>query len=141
MPLHSPTLQAFLRFALVGCVGFVVDFATLCSVVALGANPYWGRIISFLLAATCTWAMNRAFTFNASRSKMSWPRQWLAYLMANSLGAAVSFGVYSLILYRAGNFGAQTAFFGVGFGSLSGLLVNFSLSHFFVFGADRPKIG
>jgi len=57
-------LTRFLRFALVGTIGFVVDASVLRLVVAIFAiNLYAGRLVSFLAAATVTWLLNRTFTF------------------------------------------------------------------------------
>ncbi|MGH8576331.1 MAG: GtrA family protein, partial [Gammaproteobacteria bacterium] len=48
----------FLRFGLVGTAGFVVDAAALTAAMAwLGLGPYGGRVVSYLAAATFTWAM------------------------------------------------------------------------------------
>lgn len=45
----------FLRFALVGAVGFFVDAGVLqIAVRQIGSDPYVGRVLSFLAAASAT---------------------------------------------------------------------------------------
>src|SRR3954469_10325600 len=41
-----------LRFGVVGVVGFVVDAAVLIAGIALGLGPWFGRALSYLVAAT-----------------------------------------------------------------------------------------
>ena len=54
--------REFLSFAVVGTIGFVVDLGVLY-VVAPTLGWYGGRVLSFLAAASVTWALNRRFTF------------------------------------------------------------------------------
>ena len=53
----------FLRFGLVGAVGFLVDVGVLYAMHGLGLDLYTARVVSFLAAATFTWLGNRFFTF------------------------------------------------------------------------------
>jgi putative flippase GtrA len=51
-------------FGVGGVIGFVVDAGVVQLLVSkLGADPYSGRLFSFLCAATATWLFNRRFTF------------------------------------------------------------------------------
>ncbi len=89
-------MSQFLRFAMVGVIGFFVDAGVLRFVVAiLGLNLYSGRVVSFLCAATVTWALNRTFTF---RHRGAPAAQWLRFVSVNALGAAVNFGTYALMV-------------------------------------------
>lgn len=122
----------FLRFALVGVGGFVVDTLVLYAVKgALGL--YGGRVVSYFAAATFTWALNRRFTFVTVKATPKF-KQWLEFLAANALGAVVNYGVYSaLVTWTVA--GAMPVL-GVAAGSVAGLVFNFTVNKTWVF-ADR----
>jgi putative flippase GtrA len=94
----------FLRFCVVGTVGFVVDAGLLYALMrGAGADPYSGRVASFLVAASVTWALNRSFTFRSetagARDRMH--RQWRDYVALMAVGAAINYGVYVLCLLNS----------------------------------------
>ena len=133
---RSTPAGEFLRFAAVGVVGFFADTAALTLVLNFPfLNLYTGRVISFLVAATTTWALNRRFTFaraGAGSPAESLAVQWLRFLGANALGGAVNYGVYaSLVTFTA--LGAAWPVLGVAAGSIAGLGFNFTVSKFWVF--------
>jgi putative flippase GtrA len=119
----------FLRFCLVGTIGFIVDSGLLLVLTAAGiAGPMLGRVLSFLVAAAVTWALNRRFTF---RSRA--PATSLApYILLTGFGALLNLGVYRLWI---GAFGAAPAMLvlGVAAGSIVALAFNFLVSKHFVF--------
>ena len=120
----------FLRFGLVGVVGFIVDASVLRLVVALlGLNLYIGRVISFLTAATVTWALNRTFTF---KHKGAWRAQWVRFLLANALGGLVNFGTYAAMVSSIAVVHSHPVI-AVAAGSLAGMGFNFTLSKWLVF--------
>jgi hypothetical protein len=53
-PERAALAQEFLRFGVVGGIGFVVDTAVLYGALALGAGLYLGRAISYIAAATAS---------------------------------------------------------------------------------------
>ncbi|WP_431268985.1 GtrA family protein [Dankookia sp. P2] len=71
-----------LRFGVVGIAGFVVDSGMLTVAIALGLGPWLGRVLSYLAAATTTFALNRAWTFRGTASK-SPVQQWALFLAVN----------------------------------------------------------
>ncbi|MFM7402829.1 MAG: GtrA family protein [Erythrobacter sp.] len=120
----------FIRFALVGAAGFVVDAGVLYAGLALGLGLYLGRACSYLFAATFTWALNRRFTFAAS----SPPRlaEWLRFVLANANGGIVNYLTYAaLVGWGPGWLGHPVL--AVAAGSLAGLGINFAASERFVF--------
>src|SRR2546423_510705 len=67
-----------LRFGVVGVIGFVVDAAVLTAAIALGLGPWLGRALSYLVAATTTFALNRAWTFRSAAQAQP-VRQWATF--------------------------------------------------------------
>ena len=122
--------RQFLSFAVVGAIGFVVDVAVLYLVAPL-LGWYGARVLSFLAAATATWALNRRYTFR--RSDASVLREYLGYLVTMLGGAVVNYGAYVLVLHWASGPWAPAA--GVALGSCAGLVVNFLSARYLVFRA------
>lgn len=131
-PVLSTSRLQFLRFAMVGVAGFGVDSGCLYLVVhELGGGLYAGRLVSYLSAASFTWALNRRYTFGSRRSDRL-TREWLRFLAANAAGGLINYGVYA-VLVSASEFVSTWPIIGVGAGSLAGLIANFLLSRRFVF--------
>ena len=127
-----------MRFAAVGAVGFAIDASTLFVCLEyLGLDPFRGRLVSYLVAASSTWALNRRFTF-IHRQQAPVFRQWLTFLGANALGGLVNYGTYAAIVSALPG-KALIPFVGVACGSISGLAVNFALSRWVVFGSAKPS--
>lgn len=60
----------FLRFAVVGAIGFVVDFGVFNLLVNLAHVPaVWAQVISFTAAVVSNFLWNRYWTYPDSRSK------------------------------------------------------------------------
>ncbi len=124
-------VDQFLRFGVVGIIGFVVDTAVLYAGLYLGTGLYFGRIISYFCAANTTWALNRKYTFRV-RGRLGMLSECLRFVVLNIFGALLNFGVYFLLVtYIA--FCARYPILAVAAGSISGLSVNFTLSKLFVF--------
>lgn len=133
-PERGRTLLQFLRFGVVGTVGFVVDTAVLYAGLALGLGLYGGRAVSYLAAATTTWALNRAWTFrDQGQGQAPVMRQWALFVAINLVGFAFNYGTYAALVAGVA-FVAQHPVIGVAAGSLAGMLGNFLLSRRFVFG-------
>lgn len=135
--MRSDVRAQFRSFAMVGVAGFLVDSGTLYAVMALGAGHYTGRVISFLAAATSTWALNRRFTFHG-RQDANRLAEWARFLAANSAGGLANYAVYALLVATSPLVAAQPVL-GVAAGSISGLAVNFTLSRWLVFTANRSR--
>ena len=133
----TPAPVQFLRFALVGCAGFLVDAGVLNAVLLLGADRYSGRLVSYLAAATFTWALNRNYTFRAQRDTRLLG-EWGRFLAANAVGGLINWTTYAILVSVSTTVFAHPAI-GVGAGSLAGLVVNFTLSRRFVFGAETVQ--
>jgi putative flippase GtrA len=121
----------FIKFFLVGALGFVVDVAVLYAAIHLGGfGPMASRLISFLAAATFTWSFNRRFTFGASQAHRV--VEWSRFLMANAVGQGINLSVYALALWLLAP-AFWTPLMAAAVGSLSGLLFNYGSSRSLVF--------
>ena len=132
LPEQSPfeMLKQFLRFGIVGAMGFVVD----TTVVYLLLNPigvYWAGALAYPVAASFNWAINRIWTFRG-QSTGSAAAQWGRFLAVNLLGFVLNRGTY-FALVTISAFIAGHPVFAVAAGAIAGLAVNFDLSRRLVF--------
>jgi putative flippase GtrA len=125
----------FIRFALVGTAGYVVDTGVLAwDTAVLGLDFKTGRALSIFVAMTVTWLGNRYLTFRDRRARnlSGALQEWLKFIGANAVGAMVNYGTSVLLVAYAGQpfnhkFVAQAC------GVLVGLIFNFTLSKKLVF--------
>ena len=128
----DPRVTEFLRFAAVGVVGLFADMAALTfALEVVHLDVYSGRVFSYLIAATTTWALNRRFTFTQADQSAPW-RQWIKFLGANAIGGAVNYAVYAAIVSFTA-VGAAWPQIGVAAGSVAGLFFNYAVNKFWVF--------
>jgi putative flippase GtrA len=127
-------LNQFLRFCVVGAVGFAIDAGILQSLVSgIGANPYLARIISFLVAASATWLMNRRYTFEVEHAATH--SEWVRYVTLMVLGAVVNYGAFAISI-TAWDLARAQPWLGVAVGSVAGLGINFMTSRLLFRGAS-----
>jgi putative flippase GtrA len=126
-------LLEFLRFGVVGTIGFIVDTAVLYAGLAFGLGLYGGRAVSYLLAATTTWALNRLWTFRG-RGNGPVHQQWALFLLVNLLGFAMNYGTYAALIAYVPMVAAHPVL-GVAAGAIAGMFGNFLLSRQLVFRA------
>lgn len=130
-PARAAVVQEFLRFGVVGTIGFVADTAVLYGALALGAGLYLGRAVSYVAAATVTWALNRAWTFRG-RGGGAVHRQWALFVAVNLVGFVLNYGTYAALVAFVPVVAAHPVL-GVAAGSLAGMFANFALSRALVF--------
>ena len=122
--------RQFLRFAVVGTIGFVVDAGVLLYVLSQEIGFYSARAVSFLCAVTCTWLLTRVFTLrdrNAGRLG-----QWAHFASVNLVGGLINYGIYAVLVWQLA-FVQTWPVLGVAAGSIAGMFVNFTLSRRYVF--------
>jgi putative flippase GtrA len=136
-PRMRKMIGQFLRFGVVGTLGFVVDAAVLMGMLALGLGPYGGRVISYLAAASTTYALNRVWTFHTAPRDAPLVAHWMRFLLLNLVGFAANYGTYAALIATLPVV-AEHPVLGVAAGSVAGMFINFGLSRRFVF-QDRPN--
>ncbi len=128
-------LAEFCRFGLVGILGFACD-----TIVVYGLRGtlglYGAGLVSYLFAATLTWALNRAWTFKG-RGNGRAHRQWALFLLANLGGFILNRGTYVLLVTFVA-ICAREPIFAVFAGMLAGMMSNFTLSRSLVFRKVEP---
>ena len=125
----------FLRFALVGAAGFIVNETALwLALRVLGFNAYIGGVFSFVVAATFTWWGNRTLTFpeRAAGSARGVAAEWIRFVAANGFGFLVNYAVYATLISLAPR-PLNNPFLALAFGTIAGLVFNFTLSNKMVF--------
>ena len=113
----------FLRFGAVGTVGFSVDAAVLYVLISAGADAYIARALSFAVAVTATWTLNRAWTFRNAPAQPGRNR-YARYLGVQIAAALINYACYAVVL----SFIPATpvnAVLALAVGSAVGLAVNF----------------
>ncbi|WP_159946048.1 GtrA family protein [Rhizobium sp. 18065] len=93
-------MKKFIRFAIVGATGFVVDAGTLWLLLSFTPlGPLSARVIAIALAMTATWLLNRSFTFGAS--KRSVVVEGFRYGVIAVITSLVNYGIYAGLLIMA----------------------------------------
>ena len=120
----------FAMFGTVGTLGFIVDTAVVYALRG-SLGLYWSGLASYFVAATCTWTCNRLWTFRGIGSGPA-HRQWMRFLVANSLGFALNRGAYMLLVTFVA-LCAREPVLATAAGAVAGMFVNFSLARTVVF--------
>lgn len=125
----APHLMAqgiqFLRFGTVGVAGFVVD-----TLVVYGLRGWLGLylagMVSYLVAASVNFVLNRAWTFRGQGSAPP-HRQWLLFLLTNLGGFALNRGTYVALIFFSPLCHSHPVL-AIAAGAVAGMFLNFHLS-------------
>ncbi|MGK7652277.1 GtrA family protein [Roseovarius sp. B08] len=131
--------KTFPRFLAVGSVGFAIDAGVLWALMTLGGDAYLSRCISFALAMSVTWALNRRWTFRGAH-RTALHREYIAYALVQGLGIAINFAVYALMLMLLGT-GPILAVMALACGSGVALAANYLGLKHAVFRPAAPPSG
>lgn len=131
--MRSELIPQIMRFGVVGGVGFIVDGGLLWLLITLDFNPFMARALSFPAAVVVTWALNRNWTFRATRD-VSNKGQFRRYFGVQVVGSLTNYLIYSAII---GLFGTapMTIFAGFALGSFVGSFMNFFGARYVAFRA------
>lgn len=120
----------FLRFGVVGVVGFLFDTATVYALRG-SLGLYGAGIAAYVVAASVNWALNRMWTFRG-RGGGAAHRQWARYMLTNTVGFILNRGTYAALVTVSALCAAQPVL-AVAAGAIAGMGVNFTLSRRVVF--------
>lgn len=123
-------LPPVVRFAMVGTFAYVVDTASLYLLAEL-MPLVPARLIAFVIAVTTTFFLNMWLTFEGLIDH-SLLRSYVKYVSANSVGGVINLIVSTLLLLQKLPI-VSLPLVAVAFGSLSGLIANYTLSKRFIF--------
>lgn len=125
-------------FVVVGSIGFLVDAGGLAILFhVLDWGHYTSRVISFGLAVTVTWILNRTWTF-AHRATSRPGREYLTYVSVASLGAAINFAIYAACIATSTVMAGHPVL-ALACGSLGAMVFNFFASRRFAFTGTEPS--
>jgi putative flippase GtrA len=94
---HRATIIQFLKFGIVGFLGFFVDFGFFhLGFDWFGFGHYGSALFSFPFAVTFTWIGNRLFTFRG-RHEGSASAQWARFAVVCAIGLVLNRGAFSLL--------------------------------------------
>jgi putative flippase GtrA len=120
----------FIRFGIVGTLGFCWDTATVYAL-RHHTSLYAAGTAGFLVAASANWLLNRLWTFR-HQTHEPFHRQWAKFLAANLLGFCLNRGTF-FILISVSRLCHNAPVLAIIAGSFAGLTVNYFLSKRFVF--------
>lgn len=90
--------KGFAAFTVVGAIGFIVDASILAILVhGYGWGDYSARLVSFAVAVSATWYLNRSYVFAAQKT-VDRGSEYTRYLAVQVSGMAINFLVYSLCI-------------------------------------------
>ncbi len=130
-------IQQFIFFGLIGASGIVVGLGILNLSMLIYQNFVIANLISFLVAVTWNFFLNRRFTFKSQDKSVF--RQWCRFILACLTGAAANWAISMTLYYSLGHFYNhfnQAALIGVA----TGFIANFFLSKRFVFQACAKPV-
>lgn len=128
--------RGFPAFFVVGGVGFVVDASILALLVhGYGWGDYTARIVSFAVAVTVTWLLNRSFAFADQRTGNR-RSEYTRYLFVQGTGMAINFLIYALCIASSALMDRWPVL-ALAVGSAVALIFNYLGARIFVF-TGRP---
>lgn len=127
---RSGVSENFIRFAIVGILGFFWDTATVYALRG-PAGLYLAGTCGFLVAATANWALNRLWTFR-DHAHTAPHVQWAKFLVANLVGFVFNRGTFFALISISITCHNQPVLPIIA-GSMAGLVFNYFLSKTLVF--------
>jgi len=130
--------EGFPAFVVVGGIGFVIDASILAILVhGYSWGDYTARLVSFAVAVTATWYLNRRYVFSA-RKTLDRRSEYSRYLVVQLIGMAINFLVYSLCIATV-EIMDQWPVLALAVGSAVALFFNFLGARLFVFRGDSDQ--
>lgn len=128
-----------LRFLVVGAIGFAVDGGLLMLLDGMpGWSPLLARSVSFPVAASVTWLLNRIWTFRHVRQRAA-TGQYVRYVLIQLGGLGINFTVFALLVGHVAWF-ATYSIVALACGAALALVFTFVSSVRFAFSEARHDI-
>ena len=125
-----------MQFLLVGGLGTLVNILALTAFLKFELPTRIAIAAAILVSMCFNFGLNRRFSFSAARQR-AWPRQFVKFIAASSIGAAINYAVTVLFHARAPGVPLKTA-------ALLGIAVgtgfNFVASRYLVFRASHIRL-
>ncbi|MFC3393272.1 GtrA family protein [Aidingimonas halophila] len=139
--LHSTSRRAtFLRFALVGGTIALIDIAGLYTLHdGVDLNLYLSRVISYGLAMTVGYFLNRHFTFHFYQRLRGILGDLMRFFAVHATGGVLNYALFALVILLGGQAGLNPdkvfwlPLLGIWIGGVAGMCFNFFVSHKLVF--------
>ena len=123
--------QQFIKFAMVGVLGFVTDLLIFYLLVFMNIDSLVARVSAFWCATIVTWLGNRFFTFAVYES--GWFKQLIRHLSVSHLFGMINISVFYYLSLIAPLFLAFLV------GTAIAMLGNYTCSKFWVFSEKDEK--
>ncbi|HEX3349392.1 MAG TPA: GtrA family protein [Acetobacteraceae bacterium] len=133
-PARVALAAQFLRFGCVGVCGFAVDTAVVYALRGT-VGLYAAGFVSYFVAASVTWGLNRVWTFRGRGGGRGVHRQWALFLLLNLPGLALNRGTYVAVIATM-PLAVVHPVIAVSAGAIAGMFVNFGLMRTVVFRAS-----
>jgi len=132
----DPVWRRFAIFVTIGGIGFAVEAVILTvATTKFGFPTLETRLISFPCAVLLTWWLNRTYNFRSQAGVFLEVRK---YFGSQSFGALTNLAVFAGC-WAAFPSLSKLPILLLGFGALAGLVVNFVLSQWYVFGTKKGE--
>jgi putative flippase GtrA len=128
---------SFPRFIAIGALGFCVDAGLLTLFIAADTGLYSARLVSFPMAVTVTWYLNRIWTFREGATDRP-TREYVSYVAVQVVAALASFLLYAALLRWVLGERAQMAVPALAIGAVVGLVINYLGARVLVFVGGKP---
>lgn len=122
--------KQILGFLVIGGLAFFIDAGVLQFLVYLEVNPFFGRVMSILLAMMITWWFNRKYTF-ALKSPPTL-KEFTTYMSSNMVGGVINWGIFSVIL-TMWVVDIRSSVFAIIPATLCSMIFNFLVMKFWIF--------
>jgi putative flippase GtrA len=127
---------AFVRFAVVGVIGFVVDFSILSILtLSLKVDKFLAQAVAFPIAVGATWLLNRVWTFAGATGKPL--ARAAAYFGVQCAGFATNYVVYATVLFVFPALSPHWLVIPLALGAVAALCITFAGSKHLAFRGRR----
>ena len=130
--------QEALKFIVVGAIGFGVDSGIMQLIVATTeTSPLIARAISFPIAVTVTWFLNRVWTFKTGREQAE-GKQYIRYVAVQIAGFTINYAIFAILILQGGIW-RTWPIIALAAGSVLAMFVTFFASQRIVFAAPAEN--